>query len=34
MVTRWSLARRVAFSRACALRSDYVGVVEMSTASV
>ena len=29
MVTRWSLARRVVFSRVCALRSDCVGAVDM-----
>ena len=34
MVTRWSLARRVVFRRACALRSDCVGAVEMSVVSV
>ena len=34
MVTRWSLVRRVVFSRVCALRSDCVGAVVMSAVSV
>ena len=34
MVTRWSLARRVVFSRACTLRSDCVGALIMFAVSV
>ena len=29
MVTSWILARKVVLSRACALRRDYAGVVEI-----